>query len=116
MRIQSVTPARLVSAGLAFGESPRWHDGRLWVCNWGTGEIIAIDADGNREIMLTVPAVLPYSIDWLPDGRLLVVSGREGLLLRQEVDGRLVTHADTIGLPTTSGHRRPRLRGIAALA
>jgi len=85
---------RLVAAGLAFGESPRWHDGRLWLCNWGTGEIIAVEADGNREITLTVPAVLPYSIDWLPDGRLLVVSGREGLLLRQEADDRLVTHAD----------------------
>jgi len=22
--------------GLAFGESPRWHDGRLWFSNWGT--------------------------------------------------------------------------------
>lgn len=98
MQIQSVTPARLVTAGLAFGESPRWHDGRLWVCNWGTGEIIAIDAHGNREIMLTVPAVLPYCIDWLPDGRLLVVSGHEGLVLRQEVDGGLVTHADLRGL------------------
>ncbi|RUY34018.1 SMP-30/gluconolactonase/LRE family protein, partial [Mesorhizobium sp. M7A.F.Ca.CA.001.13.2.1] len=57
--------AHLVTAGLAFGESPRWHDGRLWLCNWGTGEIIAVDADGNREVMLTVPAVLPYSLDWL---------------------------------------------------
>ena len=94
MQTQSATPPHLVTAGLAFGESPRWHDGRLWVCNWGTGEIIAVDAEGNREVMLTVPAVLPYSIDWLPDGRLLVVSGREGLLLRQEADGRLVTHAD----------------------
>lgn len=90
--------AHLITAGLAFGESPRWHDGRLWLCNWGTGEIIAVDAEGNREIMLTVPAVLPYSIDWLPDGRLLVVSGREGLLLRQEADGSLVTHADLRGL------------------
>ncbi|TSE12266.1 SMP-30/gluconolactonase/LRE family protein [Mesorhizobium intechi] len=98
MQVKSVTPSRLVTAGLAFGESPRWHDGRLWVCNWGTGEIIAIGADGSPEIMLTVPAVLPYSIDWLPDGRLLVVSGREGLLLRREVDGRLVTHADLRGL------------------
>ncbi|AZO42527.1 SMP-30/gluconolactonase/LRE family protein [Mesorhizobium sp. M7D.F.Ca.US.005.01.1.1] len=89
-----VTPARLVTEGLAFGESPRWHDGRLWLCNWGTGEIVAIDAGGNKEVELTVPAVLPYSIDWLPDGRLLVISGREGLLLRQEADGRLVTHAD----------------------
>ncbi|CAN7627588.1 SMP-30/gluconolactonase/LRE family protein [Mesorhizobium sp. LjRoot246] len=92
---QSATrKAQIVVSGLAFGESPRWHDGRLWLCNWGTGEIIAVDADGNKEIVLTVPAVLPYSIDWLPDGRLLVVSGREGLLLRQETDGSLVTHAD----------------------
>jgi sugar lactone lactonase YvrE len=94
MQKQSATQARLITTGLAFGESPRWRDGRLWLCNWGTGEIVAVDAEGNREIMLTVPAVLPYSIDWLPDGRLLVVSGREGLLLRQEADGRLVTHAN----------------------
>lgn len=38
----------------------------------------------------------PFCIDWLPepDGRLLVVSGREGRLLRQERGGRLATHAD----------------------
>ncbi|QKC84635.1 SMP-30/gluconolactonase/LRE family protein [Mesorhizobium sp. NZP2077] len=94
----SGTKARFVTDGLAFGESPRWHDGRLWVCNWGTGEIVTVDAHGDREIMLTALAALPYSIDWLPDGRLLVVSGREGLLLRQEADGRLVTHADLRGL------------------
>ena len=41
---------------------------------------------------------LPFCIDWLPDGRLLVVSGREGLLLRREPDGSLVTHADLTGL------------------
>jgi sugar lactone lactonase YvrE len=86
--------ARIVMTGLAFGESPRWHEARLWLANWGTGEIVTVDVYGNSEVMLTVPAVLPYSIDWLPDGRLLVVSGREGLLLRQEADGRLVTHAD----------------------
>ncbi|TPM47576.1 SMP-30/gluconolactonase/LRE family protein [Mesorhizobium sp. B2-2-4] len=86
--------AKIITMGLAFGESPRWHEGRLWLCNWGTGEIVAVSEDGKSRVMLTVPAVLPYSIDWLPDGRLLVISGREGLLLRQEVDGRLVTHAD----------------------
>ena len=32
---------------------------------------------------------LPFSIDWLPDGRLLIVSGPEGLLLRREPDGSL---------------------------
>jgi len=92
--MQNPTQMRLVAEGLAFGESPRWHDGRLWLCNWGTGEIVAVDTDGNSEIMLKISATLPYSIDWLPDGRLLVISGREGLLLRQELDGELVTHAD----------------------
>ncbi|MEW6635132.1 MAG: SMP-30/gluconolactonase/LRE family protein [Pseudomonadota bacterium] len=86
--------ARIITEGLAFGESPRWHDGRLWLCNWGTGEVVAIDETGRRDVMLTVPAVLPYSIDWLPDGRLLVVCGSDGLLLRQENDGTLTTHAD----------------------
>jgi len=94
----SARKANLITEGLAFGESSRWHDGRLWLCNWGTGEIVAVDEGGKSEVMLTVPAVLPYSIDWLPDGRLLVVSGREGLLLRHEADGALVTHADLRGL------------------
>ncbi|TPL78809.1 SMP-30/gluconolactonase/LRE family protein [Mesorhizobium sp. B2-3-12] len=98
MQISSGNKAHILLEGLAFGESPRRHDGRLWVCNWGTGEIIAVDAHGNSEVVLRVPAVLPYSIDWLPDGRLLVISGREGLLLRQEPDGSLVTQADLRGL------------------
>jgi sugar lactone lactonase YvrE len=80
--------------GLGYGESPRWHDGRLWLANWGTGDVLAVDPAGRTEVMATVPVTLPYSIDWLPDGRLLVVSGPEARLLRQEPDGRLVTHAD----------------------
>ena len=48
--------------------------------------------------MAQIPTTVPFSIDWLPDGRLLVVSGREALLLRQEPDGSLVTHADLTGL------------------
>ena len=90
--------ALVLTTGLAFGESPRWHEGRLWVCNWGTGEILAIDAQGRSEVMLRVATTLPFSIDWLGDGRLLVVSGRETLLLRQTADGSLVTHADLTGL------------------
>ncbi len=86
-------PSTLLT-GLAYGESPRWHEDRLWFCNWGTGEIVAVGEDGASEVMTRVPTTIPFSIDWLPDGRLLVVSGSEGLLLRQEPDGSLVTHAD----------------------
>jgi sugar lactone lactonase YvrE len=79
--------------GLVFGEQPRWHEDRLWFSDWGTREIIAVDLEGNSEVILKAPS-FPCCVDWLPDGRLLVVSGREGLLLRREPDGSLVTHGD----------------------
>src|SRR5436309_3862754 len=81
--------------GLGVGESPRWHDGRLWFANWGAQEIVAVDLQGNSEVIAHSPTVAGYSIDWLPDGRLLV-TGQE--LLRREPDGSLVTHADLSGL------------------
>ena len=84
----------ILLTGLGFSESPRWHDGRLWFCNWGRQEIVALDDKGKSEVMVRVPTSLPFSIDWLRDGRLLVVSGPERLLLRREPAGSLVTHAD----------------------
>ncbi len=86
---------RLLLTGLVVGESPRWHDGRLWFANWGAQEIIAADLEGNREVIAQSPTAVGYSIDWLPDGRLLV-TGNE--LLRREADGSLVKHADLSGL------------------
>ncbi len=83
--------------GLVFGEQPRWHDGRLWFSDWGTREVIAVDLEGHREVMLEGPS-FPLCVDWLPDGRLLVVSARAGLLLRQETDGTLATHGDLTGV------------------
>lgn len=83
--------------GLAMGESPRWHEGRLWCCDWGAQEIVAVDGAGKSEVIVHVSSV-PFCIDWLPDGRLLVVSGGEARLLRMEPDGSLVTHADLSGL------------------
>jgi sugar lactone lactonase YvrE len=94
----SPPPLKTVLTGLAMGESPRWHQGRLWLSDWGAQEIVAVDPDGNSEVVLHTPFGLPFCIDWLPDGRLLIVSGREGLLLRREPDGSLVTHADLRGL------------------
>ena len=85
---------RTLLTGLAIGESPRWHDGRLCVANWGTGEVVAVDEQGTSEVVLHVPTNIPYSIDWLPDGTLLAVQGREGLLLRQGPGGQLTTYAD----------------------
>jgi sugar lactone lactonase YvrE len=90
--------AQILLTGLGFGESPRWHEGRLWFSNWGMQEVVAVDFEGKSQVMVRVPTTLPFCIDWQQDGRLLVVSGRESLLLRQEPNGQLVTHADLRGL------------------
>jgi sugar lactone lactonase YvrE len=88
----------LLLDGLVLGESPRWHEGRLWLSDWGAGEILAVGLDGRSEVMARGLGPLPFCFDWLPDGTLLVVAGRDGRLLRQEPDGTLVAHADLSGL------------------
>jgi sugar lactone lactonase YvrE len=95
--------ARLLLDDLILVESPRWHDGRLWFCHWGAGQVIAVDADGGSEVVPLDPAVDPHTIGWLPDGRLLVVPKNatpQRRLLRQEPDGTMVPHADLTGLPS----------------
>jgi sugar lactone lactonase YvrE len=83
--------------GLAFGESPRWHDGRLWFSDMGANDVMAVDLDGHSEVIARVPAT-PMGLGWLPDGQLLIVSSRDGRLLRRQPDGSLATHADLTGL------------------
>ena len=34
---------RTLLSGLAIGESPRWHEDRLWFSNWGTQEVLTVD-------------------------------------------------------------------------
>lgn len=88
---------RTLTTGLGLGESPRWHDGRLWCSDWVAQEVIAVDSAGGSEVVARVPS-FPFCIDWLPDGRLLIVSGGDGRLLRREPDGSLLTHADLSSL------------------
>jgi sugar lactone lactonase YvrE len=95
MRDTSSGEPRLLLGGLAYVESPRWHDGRLWLAHWGTGEIVAVDPGGVSEVVGDGPPGLGWSIGWLPDGRLLVTGER---LLRREPDGSLVEHADLAAL------------------
>jgi sugar lactone lactonase YvrE len=95
--LRAAPQPEVLLTGLALGESPRWHDGRLWLSDWGAQEIVAATPDGASEVVIQVPTI-PFCIDWLPDGRLLVVSGGEGVLLRGEPDGSLVPHADLSGL------------------
>jgi sugar lactone lactonase YvrE len=79
--------------GLAFPESCRWVDGRLWVSDWAAQQVLAVDADGTTEIVATVPS-FPLCFDQGPDGRVLLVDANHGLVVAREPDGSLVPVAD----------------------
>jgi sugar lactone lactonase YvrE len=95
-----VSELQTLMTGISFGESPRWHDDRLWFSDWGAQEVVVVDLEGESEVIVRVPS-FPFCIDFLPDGRLLIVSASDRLLVRREPDGSLVTHAD---LSTLSEH------------
>ncbi len=78
--------------GLAFAESPRWHDGKLWFSDMHAHRVMTVDLDGKAETIVEVPGQ-PSGLGWLPDGRLLVVSMTDRRLLRLDAAG-LVEVAD----------------------
>jgi sugar lactone lactonase YvrE len=86
-----VIEPRVLLGGLAMPESPRWHDGRLWFSDWGAGEIVTVDLDGNSQVVGRGPEGPGWAVNWLPDGRMLM-TGNE--LIRVEPDGSRVRHAD----------------------
>ncbi len=67
----------------------------MWFAHWGTEEIVAVDLEGNAEVVGKGAPGLGWSIDWLHDGRMLVTG--QGLM-RRELDGSMARHADLSGL------------------
>ena len=88
---------RTLLAGRGLVESPRWHGDSLYFSDWSAGEVVAVDLDGRSAVVARV-ASLPLCTAWLPTDRLVIVSSADGLLLRREPDGTLVTYAD-LGRP-----------------
>ena len=44
---------KVLLTGLGIPESPRWHEGRLWFCNWIDRQVVAVGLDGKAEVMAT---------------------------------------------------------------
>src|SRR6266508_3347531 len=64
----SIRETRVLLSGVGMGESPRWHDGRLWFSHWGIDEIVAVDLEGNSEVMGPGGGGSGWATNWLPDG------------------------------------------------
>jgi sugar lactone lactonase YvrE len=82
---------------LAFGEAPRWHDGRLWLSDIFAKRVVAVGLDGRAEVVCELDDH-PSGLGWLPDGRMLVTSMLDRRILRLDRTGPgradLVEHAD----------------------
>lgn len=87
----------LVIDGIDFGEGPRWRDGRLWFSDFYQQTISTVeihpDGSGTRHVELEYDG-RPSGLGWLPDGRLLFVSMLDRKVMRRELNGEVVEHAD----------------------
>ena len=79
--------------GILLGECPRWHDGKLWFADWVGQKLYTLDADGRSTVQAEI-ASLPFSFDWLPDGRMLLVHAADNDLKVRQADGSFTRFAD----------------------
>src|SRR5262245_18546738 len=78
---------------VVLGESPRWHEGRLWFCDWGRREVVGVDLDGRRSVLTGTPEH-PWTIVWLRDGRMLCTAAGTSQLWGRSPDGTCRAVAD----------------------
>lgn len=91
---------KILATGLAMGESPRWHQGMLWLSDWGAQEILAFSPAGQLLQTIPVPFALPFCFDWLADGRIAVVAGREARVVCRNANATWETLADLSSIST----------------
>jgi sugar lactone lactonase YvrE len=71
----------ILLTGLAFPESPRWRDDRLWLTDQHARKIITITPNGVSECILEIDD-LPGGLGWLPDASLLIVAMTKRMIYR----------------------------------
>lgn len=86
-------PVRLLD-DIQFGESPRWHDGRLWFADILDGKVYHAGMDGSRALVADFSPSRPSGIGFLPGGDALVVDMAMPGIVRIASDGTRTVHAE----------------------
>jgi sugar lactone lactonase YvrE len=94
--MEEPAPFEVLIDGLTFPEAPRWHDGRLWLSDFYSFRVLAVDLEGHAQTVAEVPQ-RPSGLGWTRDGALLIVSMLDRSLFRFEA-GQLSKVADLSAL------------------
>ena len=79
--------------GFVFLEGPRWHDNLLWLSDMRGETVYTLSETGKRTAVASFPHH-PSGINFLPDGRVVVVSMQDRKLMVVEANGKLSEYAD----------------------
>lgn len=85
---RTIEPGK-VASGFSWPECPRWHLDTFWFSDMYNAQLKVLDADGNASVVIdatgrragTEAPIVLGGFGWLPDGRLIVTSMHEKLLL-----------------------------------
>jgi sugar lactone lactonase YvrE len=79
--------------GFIFLEGPRWHDGQLWLSDMRGETVYTLSEAGKCSKVASFPKH-PSGINFLPDGRVVIVSMQDRKLMQVEAGGKLSEYAD----------------------
>lgn len=83
----------MLADGFIFLEGPRWHDNQLWLSDMRGETVYTLSEAGKRSKVASFPKH-PSGINFLPDGRVVIVSMQDRKLMQVEAGGKLSEYAD----------------------
>ena len=91
-----VKKLEILVEGFNFLEGPRWHQESLWVSDMWSQKVYKVSEEGDADKVAEIPH-RPSGLNFLPDGRLVVVSMADRKLWEVSSDGRCSEYADLSG-------------------
>ncbi|WP_253946873.1 SMP-30/gluconolactonase/LRE family protein [Mycolicibacterium rhodesiae] len=82
--------------GIAYGEGPRWRDGRLWFTDGFSNTVCSASDAGDLRVEAEVPKA--SGLGWLPDGTLVVSALMEPKIYHVDTDGSITATFDVSDL------------------
>jgi sugar lactone lactonase YvrE len=83
----------MLADGFIFLEGPRWHDNQLWLSDMRGETVYTLTEAGKRTKIASFPKH-PSGINFLPDGRVVIISMQDRKLMQVEAGGKLTEYVD----------------------